>query len=433
MEDDSSNDVIAMDSVMPLADGPIIQFFKRLIVNSSSQNTMLTNAQIQEILTKEFNIDLLKLHELEIEIYINVLKKYLKDWPIWDDFDHTAKELTSRGDKESLSKLLENHYENLKGFLQINLDIAKPLAAECAAKIRNKPDNTLKKALGPPDSIMVLEIQATREQLNTLVLRQPDTEKQNTIFKHFDNSIPKHITVNTLSLDAILNWWSVAISINLQWIPSGNNLFLKRETIHKLDHVLVNRKNENSSITINRLNVPTQIKTKKKVCIVSRKQLHGCLDLLQSVAAHNSSSNEIKLILECFKKDLTFLPFCVAPAHYRRYYSDYPYIRYLYAPTDGTHSSKYDIQLKETVSPMLQISTGQIDKDIDTVLPPNWLKVDCQSCKRTFYGEHLVTELRQHFDEYHPMEPDWQCANCQKSFSMSYLASKYWTHDCGST
>ncbi|KAL4718867.1 hypothetical protein ACJJTC_010023 [Scirpophaga incertulas] len=84
---------------------PLMSLFMKLIDNK--QSMVLTNAQILNILKIEFQMELSYIHELEKDIYLQCMKKFLNDWPRWDEFDEIASTMRtqtkySRGEIETI-------------------------------------------------------------------------------------------------------------------------------------------------------------------------------------------------------------------------------------------------------------------------------------------------------------------------------------------
>ncbi|CAH2240681.1 uncharacterized protein LOC120635330 [Pararge aegeria] len=422
MDKEAPMEVVAINSDDDeVPDKPIIQLFKRLIFNDNKQSTVLTNAQIVDILDKEFSINLWDIHELEGEIYLTIMKKYLKDWPQWDDFDKNINTLKSKDNVEKLNKMLEANYQNLKEYLRVIIERSQTLAKSTVNKLIK--DKTLDaKALDTNDSKsdnIVLEIKCSRNQLNQLFFRRPNPSLNDSIFNGA-NVEPTQIKLNSIPLEAILNWWEIKITIQ-----RGSTFFYERKTVHKLNHVLVNK---NLMARYNPLKVlpqEIQISRSAKADKSATASMHQYIAYVDSVLMKENPT--LVPLLTFIRKDMRLLPDKVIPrSSYRRYTNKYPYIRYLYTDVRNPdiNSRKYDLQLEETVSPIYRVYLGPVQLSNASV------EVECVQCVRKFSGPDLVEELVAHFDELHTTEPDWKCTNCGKTFPMATLASTWWMHKC---
>nr|XP_026490707.1 uncharacterized protein LOC113396859 [Vanessa tameamea] len=422
--EDSLNDVVAInsdddDEEISNSDKPIIQLFKRLITNNSKQSTVLTNTQIVDILNKEFKVNLSELHDLEGDIYLTIMKKYLKDWPQWDEFDRVISSLKDKNKEAEMERIFETKYINLKNYLKVMLNSAQILAKETVQKvIDNKIELTKESNKESSDRTVVLEINASRNQLNQLFFRQPNMNLNNTVF-NATYSLPTQIQLKTLPLEAILNWWGVHICL----VNVTNTYVYKRETKHELKHVLVNKcitSRLNPSIVLDQ-----NIQVSNYQRNTSKIDTSAYIELINKITSKSPESSDI---YEFIKKDLKLLPQLVHPrVIYKRYTNKYSYIRYLYVNTHNDVSAEFkniDLQLEEMMSPMYTTVLGQILDSTPSLI------VECEPCSAKFTGQHLVNELKNHFNEQHQNEPDWKCTNCKKRITMSALAQNYWCHRC---
>ncbi|CAH0730509.1 unnamed protein product, partial [Brenthis ino] len=427
----SSNDVVDINSdddedITEIIDSdkPIIQLFKRLITSDNKQHTILTNAQIVDILHKEFNIIISNIHELEGDIYLTIMKKYLKDWPQWDEFDKLVNELKKKNDYVSVNKVLQTNYISLRQYLKDILDFTEDLAKKAVQKtVDEELDKKTDNSEGNDERTVVLEVRASRSQLNQLFFREPNPEFNNSIFNS-TYSVPTQISCNVLPLEAILNWWGVCIGIS----TSTNNLMIyRREITHEVEHVLVNRH------LISRFNPLKVLDQDLKINNASLQTKIDRSDFVKFIDNLTSAFSRAKDILEFIKKDLELLPNVLySKVAYKRYTNKYPYVRYLYKDneiqdgdkTNDINKKKYDIQLKETVSPQYKTYIGKM------IASNKNLFVQCLPCNFSASGTNLIDDLRLHFNQHHNLEPDWKCTNCSKSFSMAYLAQNWWTHRC---
>ncbi|XP_034837859.2 uncharacterized protein [Maniola hyperantus] len=399
-------------------DKPLIQLFKRLINNENKQSTVLTNTELVDILNKEFGINLWDIHELEGEIYLTIMKKYLKDWPQWDEFDKTINIMKNKNDKDGLNKMLESNYHNLIDYLKVMLERAQTLAKDTVNKMIE--DKTIDAKTNKPDSKdddVVLEIQCSRQQLNQVIFRRPHPDFNDSIFNGADFE-PTQIKVNRLPLDAILNWWDVRVSI-----ARGTTYLYERKTTHQLSHVLVNK---NLMSRYNPLKVLSQ-----EIELNRFSKLEQCnTSIFQYIAfVENLKAKYPTLVplLKFIQRDIKLLPNKIASrASYKRYTNKYPYVRYLYKEVKkpDINSRKYDLQLEETIAPQYRLFLGP-----SQLLNPT-VEVECSACSIKFIGPSLVAEMKVHFEECHADEKDWKCTNCNKMFSMATLAQNWWTHKC---
>lgn len=421
------NEVVAItsdtDEPSSNSERPIIQFFKRLIENNKKDDIVLTDGQIIEILDKEFDIKLSKLHELEGMIYLSVVKKYLKDWPQWDELEtiisNINEDKTKRGKRDEsadMDKILESKYFNLKSFLKSMLDTAKDMAKSTVRPFIDGQIDALKgsdKSTRPSD--IVLEIHGSRNQLNQLIFRRPHPKLNNTVFNpNFE--LPTQIKLSTFPIEAILNWWGVSISI----MTTKNIHIYKRETKHELKHVLVNKKLKEHRKPFKLLDQDI------KVSSITPTQTIEVNELIDRFDAMEPTTNNYE-IYDFIKRDLTMLPSSVpSRKQLKRYTNKYSYVRYLYKEVDAElpADSKYDLQLEETVSPCYQTYLSHIKDPIEC------LYVCCQPCEIKFTGSNLFGDLKSHFDAEHINEPDWRCTNCDVVFPMIELAKNWWCHRC---
>lgn len=381
-----------------------------------------------EILQKEFNIEVTSLHGLEEEIYLTIMKNFLKDWPEWDEFDKNVNTLKTKTNFEK-NQVFEKNYRSLKIYLKTTLDAAIPLAKEAVRDVVKKygSDNT--------EGDVVLEIQATRDQLNHLFFRHPNSKHKNTIF-NISPVEPSKIIVFTPSLQSILNWWDVNITIFPPYCASGTNVcFYRRETKHEFKHVLVNKKIMVRPTKPKQLDQEIQFNGNYKTNLMD---INTVVDLIKNLETLYSKS--VKNIDELFgfvTRDLLLLTPKVYPlSNYKRYTNKYPYVRYLYQEVENVSPSNqrsYDIQLEETIRPSYQIYIGNIDQMSEHYswnVPEYPVVVDCMSCSAVFKGCDLISELKSHFETHHQQEVDFKCTNCGKEFAIEALSQNWWCHKC---
>ncbi|XP_045489634.1 uncharacterized protein LOC111000507 [Pieris rapae] len=418
MADDSSNDasIVAITSDED-DDSPIKKLFKKLMYNDCKQHTILTNNQILNLLKVEFDIDVYKLHNLEVDIYITLLKKYLKDWPLWEEFDTIVNEAKKANNLASLDGMLQSKYKHLKAHLQNALDISEPMAKEEVSRLKNtqKVKSESKEAV----QSVVMVIDATRNQLNSLILRNPTHSVFNVNRQKSTIVVP-----GIRKIESILNWWTINIEItykhgNMTW------LLYKRETSHELKHCLINKvlpcNNKPEKITLNQ---DLYFKSNKNSKLVHRNVLMAVINVI------GKTHDESHEILEFIRKDNLLLPQTLyTDATYKRYMNTCAYVRYLYKDQKETAKDpERDLQLEEKIFPMYKIYVGDlINRSVK--LDNYSMKVKCMMCKVTFTGPNLVSNVRNHFED-HCTEPDWMCTCCNMTFPMMQLASQWWAHVC---
>ncbi|KAM3956854.1 uncharacterized protein ACR2FA_009161 [Aphomia sociella] len=417
------SDVHNIDNLIHIPeDKPLMQLFKRLIDNDSKQNTILTNAQILDILQKELNTEVQYIHDLEIEIYLNIIKKFLKDWPQWDEFDKTVSILKTKGAIDAIRKLLDVKYNNLKKYLKVMLDMARPLVKDVLDKTiaeQNKDDKSLN---------VVMEINCTPAQLNKLFFRRPNPLYNNSVFNII--AAPTKINVFTLSLKAILNWFHVRVEYHSPF------LFYKRGITHALNHVLVNRKLNNVTESNTDLDQQLQRHNNKKNGLVHPKHILEVInDVLKHVTGNTLTDELVRVTFRQIESELRVNMETTHFRHtfYKQYMNKYAYVRYLYADVkdNGDITNKYDLQLQETVCPRYFYYIGRFNRmlPVDTAVL-KWLKFTCMLCRKVFNGDDMAYELRQHIIDYHFDQPDWRCCNCKAVFTTTYLAENKWEHKC---
>uniref|UniRef100_A0A2H1WRP5 SFRICE_028674 n=1 Tax=Spodoptera frugiperda TaxID=7108 RepID=A0A2H1WRP5_SPOFR len=438
MEDELSNDVDAVEYIDSNDEDeqagetrPIMLLLRRLIRNK--QNTVMTNAQILDILHSEFDICIKSSHELEINIYIKIIKRYLKDWPQWEELERISTKLSNCKDFEAITKVLNHKYKNLKEYLGVMLEVAKPLAKKAVEDMEasTQESNEVVVSDDSDDNPQIkMELQCSREQLNHLFLRHPDLDVHKTIFNLVPT--PRRIRLGALNFTDIIKGWSVKFAINLPF------LVLYRETVFKLKHALVNkaRKGERK-YKDNRLTDAVQEMTTKKTVSVPKQQVIQTLDDIATACSVNTEAFVIlPSIFELLKMEVDKLvdTFNV-PSSYRCFGSRYKYVRYLYTD-EGENTGVYDLQLEEMMSPIYVYNIHIARGDYQPILLPplaEWFKMECGVCNFKTVG-NTVIEMKErfvgHVKDHIGDEPDWQCTNCLQTYSLKYLTMNRWFHNC---
>lgn len=401
-----------------------MSLFERLISNDSKSNTVLTNVQILAILEKEFHMNISALHELEVEIYINIVKKFLKDWPQWDVFDRIINKLKKKSAHSEIKNILEQKYKHLKEYLRSMIEIATPLACDAIKQLKGSEEKSENAAV----SDMVLEIYCTRRMLNNFIYNRPHPQENDSLFNLVDfKPYSLNPALPDYSFTSILHWSGVHFSIDL---PSFQ---YTRFTSHKLSHVLINEANgpRNKYKELDTDVYMNIIKSSTNNIIIS-----SILHHLDSLLEFYRKSPEFKMIQEIFrvvKRDLVINSSTVEiPGSYKLHSSKYPYIRKLFTDVGPGYPTQHNLCIEETITP---IQDWHIGKFVN-LMPPHkpylkvWLKFECFECKQKFNGAEFMTSLREHFKLYHSDEPDWTCTNCNKSFSMVELTANGWKHKC---
>ncbi|KAI8426956.1 hypothetical protein MSG28_014623 [Choristoneura fumiferana] len=422
VEPDDSETIDTTENDDETREKPILELMKNLIHYNGKQNTTLTNAELIKMLKNEFHIDVPNLPLISVEIYMNVLKKFLKDWPQWDKFDQVMHEFRCMSDNDEIERMLEREYTALKEYLAAMLKASKPWARESAQKLKRSAEVPASAKAVPGD--VILEVNCARSQLNTLFFRKPHPNYNYTIF-NVENSVPTKINISTPSLKSILNGCYVRIHINTKCFK------YKRELIHDLKHKLINKKNQ-KNVQETKLNQYLQTlkappKTDK---IISNKDIKAVTEKIDFCNRYMNTGS-VSTIFQIINDDINAIDGSFGiPAVFRHYMNPYAYVRYLHEPVD-VESDKYDLQLEELISPRLkfQISRLSLNASAETLVP-NWLKLECSVCEVTFLGITGVEQLIEHFRDNHQNEPDLTCTNCDKTFSVNELALTRWYHKC---
>ncbi|XP_048003728.1 uncharacterized protein LOC125239977 [Leguminivora glycinivorella] len=407
---------------------PLLELMKHLINYNGKQNTKLTNSQLVGILKKEFNLDPARLHFISVEIYMNVLKKFLKDWPQWDEFDQVMHETRCMDDHEEVEKMLDIEYTSLKTYLSTILKATEPFAREETQKLKRSEEIPETSKSVPGD--VVLEINCTRDQLNKLFFRKPHPEYKDSIF-NIAPHLPSKIYIHQQNFQSMLNSCYVNISINMDYFK------YKREMLANFKHKLVNK----SLRQIQRepkLNTHLQtLKLSKGQTDVARKDLKFVIEKIQRSNRYGiEQQHDVDTLFRTVIEDLSVLPATYnngrveTPSIFRHYLSRFPFVRHLCQDVDG-ESEKYDLQLEEKISPMLCFHINRcnvIGKTINT--DSNWLKLECSICQIKYHGVQGIEALKTHFRECHQNEQNWVCTHCDKEFVAAQLATARWHHRC---
>uniref|UniRef100_A0A2A4J6F3 Uncharacterized protein n=1 Tax=Heliothis virescens TaxID=7102 RepID=A0A2A4J6F3_HELVI len=437
MEEDNSKDAedaeyVDGDDEDPDSDEkrPLMLLLKRLIRNK--QNTVLTNAQIIDILLSEFNICVKSCHELEADIYIKVIKKFLKLWPQWDELEHISTKFSLVKDSEAVSKVLNIKYKHLKEYLGCRLETAKPMAQEAVRSVSSNRPEKSKVDKSIESNNVVMEIQCTREQLNNLFFRKPRLDLNNTVF-NMSEITPSRINLRNLTFAEILNGCWVKIIFMLP------HFSFVRELSYKLNHMLVNKACNDHTLTDTTFSRDFEMttkskKTKRKTYNKNSLMQQFSLILKKCAKRYPDMYDFIQAIIELIKFELDSIDQFVIPASYRRCASKYKYVRYLYMDNNDNEDTRYDLQLEETITPMYMYTVDKILKS-DGFIPQvwQWLKTECMICKIKITGSNSTSwkeAWESHFSEHHSNEKDWQCTHCKRSFSISSLANNKWYHEC---
>ncbi|XP_013134154.1 PREDICTED: uncharacterized protein LOC106099990 [Papilio polytes] len=427
---DESCDVVFLGSdgsqtFVEYPDRPIIKLFEKLIGNDTKQNTVLTNAQIINILHKEFGIEVEKVTFLEIEIMINIIKKYLKDWPGWDKFEKDLQNLETQKENKNVKTIIEVNCLELKDYLQSNLNIAKLLLDPYLNRLPHKEKGNLNGQKTTDDEKIIMEVCSTKNQLNNLILRHP--KHSNHIF---NTEEPRFQNCLIMPLKAMLHWGGINIIVKLAW-SSTEMLSFRYENRHKSKFTLVNKKLPNQT------NKTEHVTKWQMKCKNQNKVNISVKDLLNII--HTYSENRIiswQSIFQIIYDDLKILTkdmpsYIDLPVEFRKHLSKYSYVRYMYKEvTDSiaVNGENYDLQLEEMVTPICYL---HIDLHKAKSLK-EYFSIECDICKMELKGKDIKYLIDEHFTTYHIAEPDLQCVNCNTQISARELANMNWQHNCPS-
>lgn len=377
---------------------------------------VLTNTQLIDILQKEFFMDTVLMHQFEVEIYLNILKNYLKNWPEWDGFGRIILKLQAKNDEEGIAKLLKEKYLKMKEYLSRMLDLAQELASD-------KVDELLAKERESEQPV-VMEVEASFQQLQGLFYQHP---VRGSIINAKNSTPPALHSPKRLTFESIVNWPGVKIEMSVTL--DDKLLTYKRENLHKLTHTLVNKKLKEPAKSDTNLKSHVLIKLKKSCVSLNRDKLMDDLrEMLKSEV--NAKWTSVSGVLEkALIDELSCLPKVFnASCEFRRYLSKRKYVRYFVQDVNnGEDLDKYDLRLEEVVSPLCQYSFS--------ATPHSGAKVDsitiaCKSCQLTFKDDKIVCNILKHFSAVHMAEPDWTCMKCRKVYTMCSLTHTAWKHTC---
>lgn len=389
---------------------------------SKKQNVVLTRTRacIIEILKIEFDIDVNRCHEVELDIYVKVIRRYLKIWPEWKELACLSIKLSNVKDFDALGKLLDNKYKRLKDYLNVKLEAAKPITKMSVDRIKEREYEEKKIDSGE----VVMEVFSTRAQLDKFIFRKPRADLDNSIF-NLNQPFPYKCSSTTLTFGSILNFAWTKIYIQLP------NLIYFRELCYKYTHTLVNKVRDEeppSHVLDTRVfNTAKEFKEMPKQLIIEY------FDKILLQTKDQEIIQMLTILFQVLKTDLKYLPNTVKiPSSYRKHANQYNYVRYLYVENKESNDTKYDLQLEEVLTPSHQIIFLRFFTFLDTIPSiEDWLKIECMMCKMKFSGSNkLMRFLEAHFEEYHKNELDWKCPHCQRTFNIAFLAKNRWFHEC---
>ncbi|XP_028160609.1 uncharacterized protein LOC114353012 [Ostrinia furnacalis] len=418
-----NNDTALLTSLGDLAEKPLIMLFLRLIGNDTKQNTVLTNAQIIDILQKEFEMDIVYTHELEVEIYLNLLKRFLKDWPQWDEFDFDINILKDQKNIAKMKDMLQSNYGSLKKYLQSMLTAVDPMLKKVIKEV-NK--STVREPTTTSNDEVAIEVKCTRQQLNELFFRRPHPEQNNTIF---NIELPSEkIRLQPVAVQSILNWPGIRISIS---IPG---LMYKREIKMPLKHLLINKKLNYPPPPLQEAKTNYQVRTARMTNHVDVKTFYDIIHRIGNGKYRNQDlMDKIWMLSALIKSDLEEAPkYIYSPSSYRQNLSKYPYKRLLCAEvnSDSFSSNNYDLVLEESGIPQLQYHFIRFsDPELEITQDGSFLKLECTLCECIFAGAYMFSMIQAHF-EFHRGEKDYECSGCHVVFSMEQLTASKWRHVC---
>lgn len=429
MEVDSPNEVETVESgneenSQLLSNPPIMRLFKRLTTNDQEQNTMLTNAQLIEVLQVEFGMNITQLHELEVDIYLSVIKKFLIHWPQWDDFDKKVNELKQLKKMDELEKILQEKYFKMKEYLRVMLDIAKEKSRDVIKSLEEKDNDVFavdsKEGEGKKSQKEVMmEVFCSRSQLNELILRRPALEPNKNIF-NINGAIPKTIRVVNYDINTIFRYWNVKISINTKSLDFVYNFQ------QNLKHCLINKMHSNHAYDKIELNNNLQKRNEKKniKTVPVEFILQSLKNLSKSFTNWKHFLNVLCAVVEMdFKGHDSF----EVPGRYRRFLARYPHVRYLYVDNE-IDDVKYDLQLEEIIIPTISYTFNHVDTAEKTSSNQKVVVTfECNSCPGS---KTSIEDIVSHFNEYHHSEKEWMCTNCNRKLEVFEIGAKGWFHEC---
>ncbi|GBP36212.1 hypothetical protein EVAR_85459_1 [Eumeta japonica] len=387
------------------------------IVNNE-EKTVLTNCQLLDILQKEFSIDTASKTDLEIDIYMNILKRFLKTWPRWDEFDKLIKE-SKMDPTKTVDSILAEECKGLKSYLEQILKLTEGQMAPILDKLeKNKEKQQIQekeKEKDKEEGEVVMEVACSRAQLNELVYRHPVSD---TIF--YISEGPRTISLKTFSLTEILNWPNIYVTISLPWLECyrKNSSHFDR-VLKNLKLPIANAKVENLSKEIYWKNYQAKKRAVKKVSIVNLFNELSEYIRMQEMKQHlEQKRQEILEVLSQFRHDFVQGPDLIAlGAEYQFFLNRYKYIRYLskeppnsnskdrdniYGATIAKHGiegNSFDLRLEEIISPAQKFQVTRVKSDYSPNSNPfeltdedlkyfwdsnnNWLKIECCWCEKT--------------------------------------------------
>lgn len=448
---------------------PLYKLIRRLVREDNNERTVLSNSSLKDILRKDFEMDLTHKSDLEVDIYINVFKKFLKDWPNWNEFEKTIQE-NKDSPQNCQTDIFYKEYQGLKKYLQQVLMFAdtqmKPILTKLE-KQKLKMTNEKTKSKKNANEQFVMEVTCSRQQLNTLFYRKPHP-KQFTIFHIPENPNSSKISLEKLSFRDLLNWPYLAVSVTLP------NFEFIRKNSSNFSWKLVNKKLPDFDETLPALSSELYWKGNGRKKVIFRKlllvsyliQVINYIDKLDMVGRSDGKKQHLMDLFKEIKSDIL-----MAQAHvdvngeYQFFLSKYPYVRYLYKELSEEELAsskpcqdkneidkvfelkpdKYDLQLQEVISPAITYQMSKfavffsedqrgrifsINYPCFTDTTSSWLKLECTCCDIKFNGFLSIYEMEQHFTEHHNFEPDWQCPECKATFPATYLSRNRWFHSC---
>ncbi|XP_063369799.1 uncharacterized protein LOC134658123 [Cydia amplana] len=404
---------------------PLLELMKNLISNYGKQDTRVTNDQLVGILKKEFHLNHANMPFISVDIYMNVLKKFLNTWPQWNEVDPVMHENRCMDAHEEIKKRLDIEYKSLKEYLATVLKATEPFAREVAQKLKRSQEIPHPSRAVPGN--VVVEINCTRNQLNKLFFINPHLEYNNTINSH----VPSKIYLNQQTFQSMLNSCYVNFTINMACFE------YRREMLPHFKHKLVNKKPRQFQREP-KLNTRLQsLKNTKTEGDVARKDLKLLIEKIQHSNRYSTEQQQdFEMLFKTINKDLNVLPASYnngrveIPCAFRFHMSKYPYVRHLHEEVDA-ESDKYDLQLEQKISPMLCFHISRVS----LVTRPknfysNWLQLQCSTCQTKYEGIQGIEELKAHFREAHQYEPNWNCSHCGKELAAAQLATAGWHHRC---
>lgn len=436
-----------MEDVEIVEEPLLLTLIKNLVnineIGRSENQAFLSNVQIMRILKEEFQIEIERKTEFEMDLYISTLKKFLKSWPCWDELDHLISERRINNETQNIDSILEDKCAVLKEYLKEKLNIVEVTMYSYNKRLqRKKKEKKAAEAMEDESTEVVMEIVCSRVQLNRLFYKYPHPHT-GSIFNIVDSN--SRISMDTFTLREIINWPNIQLHI---FVPGFE---FTRMNMSKSKFTLVNLKRYENIVARNKCTVLEMGRVFLKHAGSSTKKLKRIRFLKTFSDMCNAFMKKIdnvefkhifKIIKEECLADLKMGPMEYDLGRYKFYLNKHPYARYLSAEPPSVEEmevfeTSYDLELQEVLTPILTfeitskfMNTAESGKFNNNFNVNGWAKVECTLCDVSFLLFSQLTELIDHFKDFHAGELNWECTACKTSFPMVFLAEKRWYHKC---